>query len=524
MPQQQSNPIRSRQMDANANAILSPEPVKNFRYNDTPASMDITEKPVKTCYYIKCTFHNDLKDGLTYTNPETKEKETKFEFEPIEVSGARIEQKFTDNYLNHYEIKVTLTIPQYLLLYYNYKDLKCDLKLYSADGTTGVVSGIDEEGEPVLTIENAFCLFKNKNDILKNIPKQSIIAEKEIDINMQVNDNLLPDVTFQLVPKEDFTFRCARINGIFKDCNLHDVIWTIVKATGCAEAIMLISPDNTKTYKNVVIPPVLSMPELFSFLQRHYGVYNKGLNFFYEFGILYIYPLYETSPVLPKDKSEAWGSGYKQTSLTTVKGAITMDEVGDGGMTHVYIAGEGSFIGNPFYHGYEQNTIHIVANGKNLHKDLADEGVENNGYGFIVQHADRVVDDWRVMLEADDDAGARHGIWQINIQQDPNNEYMVDEDQNKKIGFISNKDGADLRFKYDSSNRFAVQSILHNYRRSITMFEWNMAVPFTFRPGYKVMCHYDSEDPAARDLGVEYGESLKYITKTGTVEEWKTGE
>lgn len=506
-------------MDANVNAILSPEPVSNFRYKGFTASMDITEKPVKTCYFIKCVFHNQVRDDLTYTDPETKEVVKYFEFEPIKIDGARIEQKFTENFLNHYEIKVTLTVQQYLLLYYNYKDLKCNLKLYAADGTTGVVTGIDEEGDPILTIDNAFCIFKNKQDIIKKIPKESIIPERESGMTVNMSEHLLDNVSFQLIPKEDYNFKCARINAIFRDCTLHDAIWTMAEATKAVEAIMLVNPDNGKKYKNLVIPPVLTMPEMFTFLQRHYGLYNKGMSFFYEFGILYIYPLYETAPVLPKDKSEAWGSGYKQTSLTTVKGAITMDETGDGGMTHIYAAGESAVSGNQYYHGYEKNTIHIVANGKALHKDLADDGVENIAYGYIIQHADRVVDDWRVMLEAEDQQGARYGIYQINIQQDPNNEYLVDEDQNKKIGFISNNDNSNLKFEYDGSNRFEVQARLQSYRRSLVMFEWNMAVPFTFRPGYKIMYHFDYEDPTRRDLGVNYGESVKYTTKSGTVED-----
>ena len=33
------------------------------------------------------------------------------------------------------------------------------------------------------------------------------------------------------------------------------------------------------------------------------------------------------------------------------------------------------------------------------------------------------------------------------------------------------------------------------------------------------MYHFDYEDPTRRDLGINYGESVKYTTKTGTVEE-----
>ena len=290
---------------------------------------------------------------------------------------------------------------------------------------------------------------------------------------------------------------------------------------------MLVTPDNKTKYENLIIPPILSVNDTINFLQQHYGVYNKGINFFYQLGVLYIYPMHETKPVLPKDKSEKVSYWYKpsiagtytKNKFSSVKGAVTLDEMGDGGMCHIYMVGNGSYTGQQYYHGFEGATIHIISNSKAVFKDMVDEGIENSGYGFMIQHASRVVDSWRTILEAEDGEDARWGIWPINLAMNPNTEYMTQEEQNAKVGITSTK--SHIKFLYDKSNLFQLHSNLNAYRKTMSQFEWNMAVPFTFRPGYRICLHYDGEDPTERDLTAREGESLMYCTKNGVVESVK---
>ena len=510
-------PVLSPQMNANVMAIMHEDPEQNFTLNETPATVHITEDPKPSAYYLEVTFHNQVKEGLTYTNPDTGQKEDYFELIPMKIRRFVLDQDFAGNHINHYELNVALTVQQYLLLYYNYKDLKCNLKLYYADIVTGKVEGIDTEGEPAMEIINAMCIFKNRQDILKRVPKEAVIPEDPEHDSPSHHDQLLDDILFQIIPTEDWAFRATQINGIFNQTTIEKAIWGLAFTASTVEALMLMTPDNTKEYRNLIIPPVLTMEEALTFLQRQYGVYNKGFSFFYEFGILYVYPAYDTQPTLPKDKSEAWGSGYKKTQYTTVNGPLMMDETGDGGMTHIYAAGNLSFPGAKYYHGYEKNTIHIVATGNSVYKNMADEGIENNGYGFIVAHGGRIIDEWRTILEAKDQKGARHGVYQINVQQTPNLEYLVEDKQNEHIGVTSTK--ANIDYIEDMGNPFLVQSQLHAYRRTMVVFQWEAAVPLTFRPGYKICYHFDHEDETKRDIGKAIGESLEYQTRYGSVEQ-----
>lgn len=517
----------SPQLRANIEAILNPVLSDNYNsVNGVSTNIKITEAPKPISYYIEVTFHNQLKDGLKYTDPNTKEERDYFEFTPIRMNGFRIQQNFTTNYLNHYEINCKLTVDQYQLLFYNYKDLRCNVILYSMDINTGAIYGKTAPGEPILFIENAYCIFKDKVDLLKKNPRGSIIPTEE-GMNISHQGQLLDNISFQLIPEEDYLFRIEDCNAIFTKSTVADAIWGIAKVAGCVDAIMLIDPDNKTVYNNLIIPPVLSIPDALEFLQEHYGVYNKGLGFFFQRKALYIYPKFETNPIMPKDKTEQndWKSEKDSavlasrsiSSTSTVRGEVTLNTLGDGGMVHIYIAGENNYTGMQCYHGFENQTIHIVSNDEATFQDLADTGLENTGYGYVIHHSDRDIDVGRTVLEADDPESAKYGVWPINIHETPNNAYLTQDQQNTQIGITSTK--SNLQYMDTKSNPFTIQSALNSYRRSIAIFSWNAAIPFTFRPGYRICCHYDGEDETKRDLSSKTGDSLQYMTRSGVIDE-----
>ena len=203
------------------------------------------------------------------------------------------------------------------------------------------------------------------------------------------------------------------------------------------------------------------------------------------------------------------------SSTSSVRGEITLNVLGDGGMTHIYMVGDNNYVGMQCYHGFEDSTIHIVSNSQATFQDLADVGLENVGYGYIIHHTNRDIDAERTVLEADNATNARYGFWPINIHETPNNAYLVQDQQNAEIGITSTK--ANLVYEDSMSNPFKIQSNLYMYRRSLASFTWNAAVPFTFRPGYRICYHYDGEDETERDLSDRTSDNVKYMTKSGVV-------
>lgn len=510
--------ILSPQMKVNVESILNPTISDSYATeNGVSSNIKITKAPKATCYHIDVEFHNLLKYGLTLGKDTTvKTVDDTFSLTPFHINSFRIEQQFADNYLNHYELNVALTIDQYQLLYYNYKDLRCTVRFYAVDANTGTIYGKTAGGDPILMIEDAYCIFKDKQDIFKSNPKSKVLPETETAKNINNNDAWI-DALFQLIPQEDYRFRASKCNMILNDSTVSDAIMMIANSSDCVDALMMIAPDNQTVYKNIVIPPILSLADALKFLQSYYGIYNKGIGYYYQVGCLYVYPLYETHPILPKDKAPDSEWTYKKNIYASVTGNVMLDEMGDGGMTHIYMVGNNNYVGMQYYHAYEGNTIHIVSNGTAIFRDLADAGMENTGYGYIVHHSDRDIDVCRTVLEANNTDNATFGVWPVNIHQNPNNSYMALEGQNLYIGMTSTQ--ANINYVDDKSNTFVVQSSIYNYMRTIAGFEWNNAVPFTFRPGYRICYHYDGEDESRRVLTSNTGSSLQYMTKEGVVDE-----
>ena len=510
--------VLSPQMKINVESILNPTISDAYAtHNGVSSNIKITKKPKATCYHIDVEFHNLVKTNLTLGDNNTiKSDGDTFSFTPFILNSIRIEQQFSENYLNHYELNVALTPDQYQLLYYNYKDLRCTVRFYGMDVNTKTIYGKTTNGDPLLVIEDAYCIFKDKQDMLKGTPKSMVMPESDTAKNTN-NTDAFVDVSFQLIPKEDYKFRVTKCNMILNNSTVADAILMIANSSECVDALMMVTPDNQTKYKNIVIPPILSLADALKFLQDHYGVYSKGMGYYYQVGCLYVYPLYETDPVLPKDKAPDNDLVYKKNIYASVTGSVMLDEMGDGGMTHIYMVGNDNYVGLQYYHAYEGNTIHIVSNSLSVFRDLADTGMENVGYGYIVHHSDRDIDVCRNILEADSTEQATYGIWPIDIHQNPNNSYMAFDGQNRHIGITSTQ--ANVQYVDDKSNMYTIQSSIYSYLRTVAGFEWNNAVPFTFRPGYRIYYHYDGEDQTRRKLTNSTGSSLQYMTKSGVVDE-----
>ena len=115
--------ILSPQMKINVESILNTVVSDNYASeNGVSSNIKITERPKATCYHIDVEFQNQLKDGQTLGSSVTVKNNDSgsFSFTPYLINSFRIEQKFAENYLNHYELNATLTVEQYQLLFYNY--------------------------------------------------------------------------------------------------------------------------------------------------------------------------------------------------------------------------------------------------------------------------------------------------------------------------------------------------------------------------------------------------------------------
>ena len=476
----QFQPQLSPQMETNVGDIIG---VKTGSHpGDSQTNIRVSDRPKRSCYDIQVLFH-----GI---NSITKKK---YEYAPDQVTLFSLNQNYDINWQDDIEVELTIFSTTFLLLFYNLQDLLCNITIRRKGQNDDIVDGIDNDEKEVLTLENYHAILKSDQDIRKIVPKESLVPT-DTDLNTQETTSLRMDhVRFQLMDDFSYTLRTKRMNFMSRDTKLRDAIISIVAKSGIKK-IAIVDPDNTTEYKNFIIPPMLTLPEAMLFLQDYYGVYNKGMGFYYTDETFFVYPKYETNPQIPPTPKP---------------------------ITHFYYIGENKYPALDVNHAVDSEfegrngNTHVIINSSADVQDRTKKGMENVASGFFLQHDDRVIDDWRYIHEPIGEHFATQGLGRIVIPREPNMETLLDKDE--KIGIT--KDSNNIIFAQSFCNIYKYKSYSADYRRSEVFFRWPNAVPNQFRPGYRIEWHYDDEDPASRDPDQEYGvNSYRYMTKTGIVE------
>ena len=447
----------SETMKANVDLILNDAVAE-----DTPnsSSIQITERPTNGSYFIECTFFGDDRN--------TGER---FEVVPFEVRKLTILQNFTENYTDEISLVVSIMPNKYLQLYDNSRGLKCSLRFTPVNRNT-----MKKSAAPTI-IKEYLVVFKDKTDIRKKYSKEAMAPNKQGEKTQEQQGALIPDAEFQLIDQTTYNLRKIKFNFQARGVTMRDVILLTCKLCNITQAAV-VQPDNTTVYENFLIPPNMSFDQMMVYLQSYYGVYNKGMGFYYTNDVLYVYPLYETNPSTPES-------------------------------AHLYYVGN-NYTGNDVNHAMAGTITHIILNGFAKETDLQDSGAENDGTTLIVQDATRIIDRATTIMES----GARNkgstGLGPVSISELNTNIFAPVD---MEVGMTYN--AYQPMFRFDDSNSYKIRTDLNSYRRAIVYTKWEAAVPFTFKPGYRLYYHYDSEDLTKKDSESDVSSSSMYTTKTG---------
>jgi len=471
MPQYQTE--LSDMMLKNVVAIL-----RNSDSQSACTGIKIKEYPEYTNYHIWCVFKGE----------DANKKP--FSISPIRINKLYLSQDFSNAYMDNIELNVTIRTIEFLTMFYGYQNLTCDVVLRYAHPVSGIVKNLDVDGDVAYTLKGYRVIFKDKQDLRKKIPKKSLIPDEESLITPQ-HDMLLTDISFQLIPPEEYTLRVKSFSFQLTDSTVKDAILFIAHSCGIGQ-IALVEPDNVEKICNLTIPPIQTFFTALLYIQERYGIYDKDVGFYYTNNTLFIYPKYETSPTMPSCPKED--------------------------TPNFYFIGGAKFPGMEVNHAKDVNgTTHIVINSASISKDLVDAGIENEGTGVLMMHADRVIDMWRSMDEASGGANARLGLGKMNIHKTPNTSlFSLKPAERKKIGI--DPAISIIKYRFDEGNPHKCRVPINSYKRTTVETSWDNAVIYTFKPGYKILWNYDDEDKKERDSEDKSAPSFKYTSKTGAVE------
>jgi len=358
--------------------------------------------------------------------------------EEVELS---IHQDPVNHYADVIKIFFSLSLEDYIKTLKVYQDLRCNLFILNHYETnTG-----DFQEKPGVKIDRML-IFENKDDLFKTFQKSDIMSDDQLikteaqtAKRMVVHGELIDDLVFE-ARKQTTSFVCR--NGATVEQVLHFLAGRLNPKFKC-----ILAPDNETKYDNLVVPGMLSFPEVLQYIDKRYGIYNYGLGYYWTEDTIFIYPLYNTNPEI---------SPY---------------------VVHIYFVGENNMAGGQNYHTYENDCYHILTNHKPTSSQLMEKGAENIGNGFIVQRSSLIFDKWRVQEEGDFTI-IKDGLIRMQV------------DNPNTMSKFSHK----LKFVYGEDKLAECRASLSIINGTVTNIKWDHAVPFIIKPGWKLVYHYDGKE------------------------------
>lgn len=379
---------------------------------------------------------------------------------PRLVTGFAIHQDFITKYTDDVRIMVELSIPDFMSLLNNVKDLECTLILQAVN-----VFFLCDDYDQEPLVFNMRAILPNQEDFQK---KFNINAFEDADTGekttLEQNIASVP-VELQLIDKFIYGLRHRQMNAIFTESTMESVMHWIGQQIG-VEKVCAIPPDNPASYSNLVIPPMQSIDTIFPFLQERYGIYSKGLGYYVVNNTLYIYPIHDIDP----EKSP------------------------DVPVLHIVNCPEFNFGSLDKYHTKKDDDLYIVSNTTVNLKVLNTAGAENSGNVHVSVNADEVFDKFSTYKKGGD----------VEILPDT---LTVLEMQGKSSNMSS--DMQNVKFAGETTNLYSATATMAATDGSLMKLGWVRAVPHSIYPGESVIYHYDGEKKEyhtakGKVLGVTY--------------------
>lgn len=376
--------------------------------------------------------------------------------EDIELT---IHQDHVRKYTDVIKLFFTLSLKDYIKIISVYQDLRCNIFILNHYDNS-----LNKRTEkPGIKLDKKV-IFETKDDLFKTYHKSDIISDDKIVRTEAQNSQRVP-VHAELIDDILFDARKFEFNMICRNTDVEHVLHLI---TGLLQPKFkcILKPDNETIFPNFPIPGMKNLSETFKFIdQQCGGIYDAGLGYYWTEDTLFIYPLYNFEPEI---------SPY---------------------IVHFYFVGENSLTGGGNFHTYKNDCYHVITNKKPTSTQLMEQSAENIGNGFLIQRNSLLFDKWRVQEESEF-VVIPDGIIRMQV-----------DNSNTMSAFSHN-----MKFVYGEENLADCKASLAMMNGTVTKIEWEHAVPFIVKPGWKIMYHYDGEETYEIKSGCCIGASYRYVS------------
>jgi hypothetical protein len=256
-------------------------------------------------------------------------------------------------------------------------------------------------------------------------------------------------VTLELFSETLYNLRHVTVATKLSNCTMEQAVLYLANSYGIKNTIMTPS-DNTKVYKDVPIPPkVGGIDKSLSYLQKRFGIYSMGLEYYFYDDTLYVYPKYD----------------YDRKPIendTTVQ---------------FFVVPEGTYTGVESYHCFDDNdNLRIVLDGKTVTENPIEVNMENTGNHFVAHRTSTVLDQSRSMNK--DGSGKLADNNLISLGMNTNTAFS--ESMNTK--FITS-----------TNNAYELASMMSANSNTLVSTVWQKSYPYLIVPGTKCIYQYEDE-------------------------------
>lgn len=396
---------------------------------------------------------------ITNTNDAT------YQYAPMYIDKITIEQNYADNFADEIFLEFKVSPADYIQLYNNNKSLNVSLRFVYVDPVT-----LMRVFNPAPIARSYKALLMNPVDLLKKYTpgklmptSRTALTEAKVGLQIPVKLWLIEATTYQL--------RQQQFNAIISKRTVGDTIRYIANRFQIKQ-LYLVPPDNKMTWEHIVIPPAQNFDEIFAYLQYTYGIYMKGIDWYYTNSTLYVYPAYENNPAI----------NY---------------------VANIYHVDKMSYAGLHSYHSIiAANLINIVSANEVNTTDISRPTAEESGNSFSFLRASSVIDNSTTTNA--------QGTFVNN-----NNALTV----GTTLDRMTTNNALNPKYTKATNNIFYENSKLAELNAVLIECAWSQAVPFQLVPGHNIKYHFDKNGVFTNQQGIL--ESAVYVF--GPIQKLGTG-
>ena len=366
------------------------------------------------------------------------QKNTKYRYIPGIASLQQVEynQNASEEYCDDILLHLLISGNEYALMYENIQDLYCHV----------IISYMNVEGVK----QSHFTPIKKKYRAMLVNPTD--IRKHTTDVQYYVEPTI--PIQVRLIEESVYKARAIQVNGIYTRTTVTEAIHHLALSFGFKKVTME-KAKNVHIYDHLVIPPMKDLGDCFPYIQREYGVYDKGLAQYVIGDSLYVYAPFNLTP-----KTMTHLNIYQTPLNHTVAVTSTIK--------------------------LKKGLVEVVGNQATNVIDHSLFGAENHGTSLTFLRSSEVQD----------------GV----IQYHPKRPITFKKDVTLSIGLTEPRtlttNTHRPRYATTTDNVFSLGSLVSEHQYTRLEMTWYHSMPFALRPGLLTNYYWDDNGKLKKKTGI----------------------